>query len=491
MSWIPEDRAEPQPALEPTIEPTVAPAAGPELRGWRLGRAALVTGLRLALLGRPRIDALALSAASFWCAVAAQLALSFVLAWATAELPRRFEAQGLASEATGIVLTLLISQLIAGLLRDERLLWRAATLITVAGLLVGSLGLLVQTYGAPRWLEPDSHAAWLIWGGFLLWWLLILARLVQLLQPRRAPARAAGLALLCTALLALGSWLIPNPSLWTHDYMAEYEAEQARRPPPLIAEEVFAQQPQRLQQALAAIAPGRIGLPELYFVAFGPYGEQDVFRKEAEYSTGLFRRRFGAEGRTLTLVNNRASLDRHPLATVSNLGTALRTIGQRMNREEDILFLFLTSHGSRDGELAVELEDLSFTPLSAPTLARLLAESRIRWKVLVVSGCYSGSFIDALKGDDTLLITASRQDRVSFGCSDGAEFTEFGRAYFEQALNRNRSFTEAFQLARATVARREREQEEPPSEPQLVAGKAIEAQLARWRATLPEPPLTP
>jgi hypothetical protein len=251
-----------------------------------------------------------------------------------------------------------------------------------------------------------------------------------------------------------------------------------------VAEEVFSSQPAIVERALTGLTPGIAGRPDLYFVAFGPYGDQDVFLKESLYSARLFATRFGAHGRSLALVNSPRKVKELPLASVTNLERVLARIGATMEPAEDILFLFLTSHGSRDGTLSVELDNLSFRPLTAPVLAAALKDSGIRWKVLVVSGCYSGTFLDALKDEHTLVISASRADRTSFGCSDGAEFTYFGRAYFEQALNQTRSFTEAFALADQRLAEWESREGRQRSEPQMVVGERIEAHLARWRATL-------
>lgn len=484
MSWAPLD--------ETAEAPPPLPAQPPA----RHGGHALLAGLRLALLARPRLAGLPLTIELFWLAALLQFALAFALDWAFAETPRQFDALGIASAAQGRLLDLLLAWLISRRLQDRELLWPAACLILLAGLPVGVLSQLVQELLLPRLVEAGHPWEQLSWGLFALtcaWWLLILVQLCAVLQPAAPAGRRATLALLCVALSALSGWGVPSYALWSKDYAAAYDAEEASRPEPLVAEAVFAQQPALLQQALAPIRRGVAGRPELYFVAFGPYGSQEVFRREVEYSERLFRERFGAAGRTLTLANHRSSVGRLPLATVTNLGQALREIGTRMNREEDILFLFLTSHGSQDARLSVELEDLSFLELSADTLARLLRESGIRWRVLVVSGCYSGSFIDQLKDEHTLLITAARADRVSFGCTDGNEFTEFGRAYFEQALNRSTSFTEAFAIAQERIHERETLAEETPSEPQIVVGGRIEAQLAAWRAGLAPlpPPLKP
>ena len=82
-------------------------------------------------------------------------------------------------------------------------------------------------------------------------------------------------------------------------------------------------------------------------------------------------------------------------------------------------------------------------------------------------------------------MTAARADRTSFGCSDDAEFTYFGRAYLQQALNQTTSFTEAFAKARSLVQQWETRDQEIHSEPQIAQGALIGPKLEQWRATLP------
>ncbi len=316
------------------------------------------------------------------------------------------------------------------------------------------------------------------------WSLAITWRLLSLLEALGSGVRRGLAALAVTAVFAGLSYCMPYTGIWDHDYSADYAQD---RVPGLVAEEVFSRQDELLDRALANIAPTHPGRPSLYFVAYAPDGEQDVFRKEALYSTRLFAERFGAAQRSLTLVNSRSTVKELPLASATNLDQGLRAIGRKMNPQQDILFLYLTSHGSPDAELATKLPGLSFTAFNASRLARILKDSGIRWKVIVVSACYSGSFLDSLKDDHTLVMTAARADRTSFGCSDDAEFTYFGRAYLEQALNQTTSFIEAFAKARALVNQWETRDQEVHSEPQIAKGTLIEAKLEQWRATLSDP----
>jgi hypothetical protein len=148
-----------------------------------------------------------------------------------------------------------------------------------------------------------------------------------------------------------------------------------------------------------------------------------------------------------------------------------------MNPEEDVLFLFITSHGDRRHSLAFELPPLELAQLTPTALARMLVDSGIKWKVLVVSACYSGGFVEPLKDANTVVITAADDRSSSFGCAAGRDFTYFGRAYFNDALAATFSFTEAFESARRAVTEQERAERLSPSSPQIFVGNAIRGKL--------------
>src|SRR5205814_5868347 len=127
-----------------------------------------------------------------------------------------------------------------------------------------------------------------------------------------------------------------------------------------------------------------------------------------------------------SLVNNPRTLLELPAATVTNLRETLNEIGDTIDVEQDVVMVYLASHGSRAHVLDVALPPLELAPLSAPVLRGLLDASGIKWRIVVVSACYSGGFIDALKDDNTLVLTASQADRASFGCGNASDSTFFG-----------------------------------------------------------------
>ncbi|MGW8463206.1 C13 family peptidase [Pseudomonas sp. CLCA07] len=215
---------------------------------------------------------------------------------------------------------------------------------------------------------------------------------------------------------------------------------------------------------------------ELYTLTLGGDGKQSVFLRESDYVSNMLSSRFGAFGQ-IRLVNHRDHLVDRPMATRENLRRAALTLAERSG-PEDLIFIYLTSHGTSEHELVLDQPRMELPDLPADELAAVLAPLKNRDKIIVISACYSGGFIPALKDERTLIITASRADRVSFGCSEEANSTYFGDALFTQALNQTDDLEQAFKLAKATVAERELADSFEASEPQMWAPKGV---ISHWQ----------
>lgn len=242
-----------------------------------------------------------------------------------------------------------------------------------------------------------------------------------------------------------------------------------------------------LRKALDGLAPQRPGVTDLYAVGFAGDAGEDVFRNEALYLKTLFSRRFEAAGHVVTLVNHPDNLTEAPyapLATYDNLYDTLARIGRVMDPKEDLLLLFVTTHGTEDHTLYVKVSDDEEDFITPQDLRQALDDAGIRNRVIVLSACYSGGFIPALKSPDTMLITAARADRPSFGCGNTADATYFGQAWLVDALNRTDDFEQAYQLAVAEITAREQAEGEQPSLPQLWRGGRIGKVLEHWRSRL-------
>ena len=230
-----------------------------------------------------------------------------------------------------------------------------------------------------------------------------------------------------------------------------------------------------LDEALTNV-PASTPAVELYSLTLGGDGKQSVFLRESDYVSNMLASRFGAYGQ-IRLVNHRDHLSDRPMATRENLRRAALTLAERSG-PEDLLFIYLTSHGTHEHELVLDQPRMELADLPADELAAVLAPLKNRDKIIVISACYSGGFLPALKDNRTLVMTASQADRVSFGCSEEADFTYFGDALFAQALNQTDDLEHAFKLAKATVAERELADNFEASEPQIWAPKGV---LARWQ----------
>jgi len=120
--------------------------------------------------------------------------------------------------------------------------------------------------------------------------------------------------------------------------------------------------------------------------------------------------------------------------------------------------------------------------LTPQVLRTALDDAGIQWRVIVVSACYAGGFIDALKDERTIVVAAAGPDKKSFGCSQEAEWTYFGKAFFDEALRDQPRLTDAFARAREAVAAREQKDKvESRSDPQIAEGKAM---VEKWDAYL-------
>jgi tetratricopeptide (TPR) repeat protein len=209
---------------------------------------------------------------------------------------------------------------------------------------------------------------------------------------------------------------------------------------------------------------------EVKVVAFGLFGDQSVFESEAKGAAQIVASHFGGSP-----VIVRANTKSRGEATSETVAATLQSAAKAMNVDNDILFLILTSHGSRAG-LAVKTPSRQDI-LSPLDLFTMLDRTQVRHRIVIISACFSGVFIPPLADPDTLVITAADADHPSFGCRNGNTWTYFGDAFFNTALRRTANLREAFALASAAVRRREVQNRLDPSNPQIAGGENIERLL--------------
>jgi Peptidase C13 family len=220
----------------------------------------------------------------------------------------------------------------------------------------------------------------------------------------------------------------------------------------------------------AAEAPRKVAV-----VSFGLFGEQDVFQNEATGAAKIVASRFGGNPVVVQFNTKKGGV-----ATIESLDTTLQSTAEKLNRDRDLLFLILTSHGAWNHGLLVVAGPVRQV-LPPWALGAMLDRTGIRHKVIVISACYSGSFIPRLADPDVMVVTAADADHPSFGCQDGAQWTYFGDAFFNVALRRADTLRGAFEEARMLVKERELREGFNPSNPQLAGGQSVEPLLVAHR----------
>ena len=270
---------------------------------------------------------------------------------------------------------------------------------------------------------------------------------------------------------------------------SQRQSESAAPRPRIDYEAVLYSQPRMIDEVLAGIKPSDKTEPSTYFLGFAGWSEQDVFIREAAKARDIVDERLGTRDRSLLLVNHHAAVDEVPLASVTNLEIVTERLARIMSLEKDTLILFLTSHGIEE-LFAVQFPGFPLNHLTPQRLARILDRSGIKNRIIIISACHSGSFIPALRQATTLVMTAARADRTSFGCSNESEWTWFGNALFNHALRQTTSLPKAFETAKGMIGTWEARDKFKPSEPQIFIGEEIEPVLARL-AALPPPAVSP
>lgn len=315
------------------------------------------------------------------------------------------------------------------------------------------------------------------WLAGLGWMVLAQAVLVWRAAAPRMGVRLASLALLA-AMVFVNHRLLPAQH-W-YEAPGQDEDETADSAEWRLTQEVMETQSRVLRQSLQSVSRQRAGVIDVYAITFAPYAEEDVFLRESEMVAQVMQARYDTEGRTLQLVNHRHTLDNRPWATRLNLQRAIERMGQLMDRNEDVLFIHLTSHGARNGALAASFWPMDVEPVTPQLLREWLDAAGIRHRIVSISACYSGSWIDPLSSPDTLVMTAADADHTSYGCGRGSELTYFGRAMYHENLRTMGSFEEAHARARTVIEQREQEagKTDGYSNPQIRVGERVRTVLA-------------
>ncbi|MEZ6028783.1 MAG: C13 family peptidase [Hyphomonadaceae bacterium] len=245
---------------------------------------------------------------------------------------------------------------------------------------------------------------------------------------------------------------------------------------------------QLMGEAVAKLAPQRPGVVDTYVLS-ASFWNDPVFENEASEAANILANRYDAADRTIVLSAGRgARLPRsYPSASPNNFNAAIGAIGKVMDPKEDLLVVFVTSHGGPDGAVGIQEAGRMGGALRALHLRTALQQAGVGAKLVIISACFSGHFILPFSDPDTVVLTAAAADKTSFGCEPSRDWTFFGDALFNHAMRGGEGVIASFDEARDIISKwegdmhdgwqakpqsvRAHEQEPLASNPQKAAGE--------------------
>ena len=319
----------------------------------------------------------------------------------------------------------------------------------------------------------------------LIWWTGAIAAALRSDPAYRRPVwRALGLtALVSTALAVLPAYPTfigldtsrssYNLYEWTFAKLVGLNNNTARL---VDADTVELAQGPLLEAATAKLLPERKGKPGIYAIGMAGWSDQDVFIKELDGGLAALDKAIGLDRGTIRLVNHPDTVDAQPIANRTNFASAVHAVAKVMDKDEDILLLFITSHGGPTG-VGLRLSGAFHGQLSPDHIATVLDREGIKNRLIIISACYSGVFVKRLASPDSVVLTAADENNPSFGCSNERDWTYFGDALFNQNLGAGVSLEDAFDKARDRITEWEKRDALSPSNPQGFFGAELAAKL--------------
>jgi hypothetical protein len=268
-------------------------------------------------------------------------------------------------------------------------------------------------------------------------------------------------------------FLVPDEATLRARADAGMQIEQWRDPVEELAEH------RKLTRALATLQPQRAGTVDAYVISIA-FDSDPVFAREARVAGAVLGVRYGAQGRTIVLAGSEGDAPSTlPRGTPETFGISLARIAELMNRNEDVLVVYTTGHGTPYG-LYYNDADNGYGAISPNRLHDILDQLGIRNRLLILSACFSGVFVPRMQAENTAIVTAASADRSSFGCVAENDWTFFGDAMINHALRKPQPLAAAFNEANGLIASWEAQFPVRPSQPQVSIGAGAE----RWLAAL-------
>jgi hypothetical protein len=340
------------------------------------------------------------------------------------------------------------------------------------------------------WLYRNQHIV--LFAVALIWWIGAVYAILRSIIPTGAGHLLLRATALCLALVIAAAALPYYPAFRAPDFNQHranlwevvwavwngtFGVDKGLPSRYVDREQVDLVQPTLLEDQIRAFAPHAPGSANIYAVGMAGWSDQNVFVKELDGGLKSLSLVLPLGGHIIRLINNVDTAGHAPIASLQNFATTIHAIARVMDRDRDVLLLFMTSHGSRRG-VALLLPGEFDADLSPRDVAMVLDSEAITNRIVIVSACYSGVFLKPLANDNSIVLTAADTNHPSFGCSGEREWTYFGDALFNRSLMPGEDLQHAFLKAKVTIRQWEARYGLAPSNPQGFFGRALTRKLA-------------
>ncbi|MGQ0710762.1 MAG: C13 family peptidase [Rhodoferax sp.] len=222
----------------------------------------------------------------------------------------------------------------------------------------------------------------------------------------------------------------------------------------------------------------RAAKPRLWVLAAGLNDQSKAFEGDVEGFTSAIQR-INPNAVVLAMNNPHSGGElKRPFGTRENLQRALQTMGTHMAPGDTALVL-LSTHGHIN-ILANSAGQRDYPRITGEELNAMLAPLQAYPTGVIVSACYSGSLIPALKSPQRWIMTAAAADRNSFGCNFSSTRTFFVEALLQSLDKKPSSVSSWHQMTEKTVQHMETAAGfTRSSNPQLWVGPQVQERFAK------------
>lgn len=234
-----------------------------------------------------------------------------------------------------------------------------------------------------------------------------------------------------------------------------------------------------VEQTAGLPTPGSLSRkPRLWVLAAGLNDQSKAFEGDVEGFTSAIKR-INPNAVVLAMNNPHAGGElKRPFGTRENLQRALQTMGTHM-APGDTALVMLSTHGYIN-ILANTAGQRDYPRITGEELNAMLAPLQAYPTGVIVSACYSGSLIPALKSPQRWIMTAAAADRNSFGCNFSSTRTFFVDALLQSLEKQPASVSAWHQMTEKTVRRMETAAGlTRPSNPPLWVGPQAQERFAK------------